>query len=73
MGSTVHTELTLPNDRRFLRLASAHVWGASPLADLPADQAGLHRKRAGAGRADLGAASDAVAGNETICSKLVAE
>jgi hypothetical protein len=69
MGSTVHTELTLPNDMIFLRLARAHVRGASLLADLPADQAGRHRKRAGAGRADLGAAGDAVASNETICSK----
>ena len=30
MGSTVHTELTLPNDMIFLRLARAHVRGVAP-------------------------------------------
>jgi hypothetical protein len=30
MGSTVHTELPLPNNGRFLRLARAHVQELAP-------------------------------------------
>lgn len=48
MGSTVHTELTLPNEMGYLRLVRIHVRELATLADLPADQAGRHRKRAGA-------------------------
>jgi anti-sigma regulatory factor (Ser/Thr protein kinase) len=38
MNSTVHTELTLPNDASVLRIARAYVRELATLADLPPDQ-----------------------------------